>query len=777
MKSCIFGLSFFLCFAPLFAQEFILQVKSAYTGEKAFFAPAEIWIKEGKIIQIGQELKKEPHLKIINASNYIALPGFVSAAGFSSHERESPLSFNWDQQALDGVDLFRPISILIQAGITTTYFAPGNARMINGFGTVVKTGGKNRVLRERVDLHLHLSEKTLNAPNLFNPPIPATPSTPISPRKPQIPTSRMSVIYCLQELFELAQKNPNLLPITEKERQTLLSWWQSGGVVRLQTEDLFYFHHGTRLAKAFGKIIYIERSLRVTPADDEMKSIPQILTFSSRWNDDASQGERDWKVYENFCLAPDSSEDASKLFQEALNYKKKGLTGEQCLALITANPAKMLGVDARVGTLSAGKDADIVLLTPQFEIARVYLDGEIAYEPKPLLPSKPIQPQKDWILLRGALLHTLSQGSFVGDMLIGNGKILQIAKNIQIGKTVSTNVPILELKGKVVVPGGIDPFCLLGQTPSDERGSASYASNGQDLANQSALDRCRLDSTMFQEMRKEGVLLNGIVSPENGYLSGTGGIVLNGEETTIFKENAFYVCSVTSGNPVEVAQNIQKFIQDARNYEQAQKQYEKDIERYKAQKTAPGGESAKKPNPPNRNLAYERWNLFEKNGGPLVCEADTVPQIRAALKYLRKETSLPILLFPATEARLIPDEILEHRAGILMRTTDLLKEGNRYFPFLEMQQAGIKVIFGSFAGQSNHRLKALWQDCFQAGIDPLLILKSATLDSATLLNIEERVGSLEIGKEANFLILSGEPFRSDTFIEAVYLYGKKIKMD
>ena len=99
------------------------------------------------------------------------------------------------------------------------------------------------------------------------------------------------------------------------------------------------------------------------------------------------------------------------------------------------------------------------------------------------------------------------------------------------------------------------------------------------------------------------------------------------------------------------------------------------------------------------------------------------------------------------------------------------------FPFLEMQQAGVKVVFGSFAGQSNHLLRNLWQDCLQAGVDPFYILKSATLDAATLLNIEDRVGSLEIGKEANFLILSGEPFRSDTFIEAVYLYGKKINLD
>ncbi len=772
MKFCSLGFFLFLSL-PLFAQEFILQVKVAYTGEKTVFSPAEIWVKDGKIIQIGQELKKDPQIKVIDASQWIAIPGIVAAAGFSSHERESLFSFNWTQQALDGIDLFRPIPWMIQAGITTAYFAPGNARMVNGFGSVVKTGGKNRVLREKADLHLHLSAQTLKPPALFDPPIPATPSSPIPPRKAQLPTSRMSAIYCFQELLELPQKNPTYLPITEIERQVLIHWWSEGGTLRLQTEDPFYFHHGTRLAKATGRSVYFERSLRGSFAEDELKHFPQIVTFSSRWIADPKQEKTKPILYENFCLAPDSREEAPLLLQEALRYKKAGLTLEQCLSLITANPAKMLRVDNRVGTLTAGKDADIVLLDPHLEMRRVYLDGDIAFEPKKISLSSTPQPQKEWLLLRGALLHTVSQGSFIGDILIGNGKILQMGKSIAL----PTTVPVQEIKGKVIVPGFIDPFCFLGQTNSDADPAVSYSSSAQDLANQSALDRCRFDSEMFREALKDGLVMNGIGTPENGYLSGVGGVVTSAGNSRIFKENAFYVCSLTSKNAVELAQSIQKFIQEARNYEQSQKQYEKDLEGYLAQKPVPGAEPAKKPTPPARNSGYERWNLFEKTGGPVLCEADTVPQIRAALKYLRQGCSVPIVLFPATEARFIPEEILLHQAGILMKTTELWKDGKRLFPFLEMQQAGVKVVFGSFAGQSNHLLRNLWQDCLQAGVDPFYILKSATLDAATLLNIEDRVGSLEIGKEANFLILSGEPFRSDTFIEAVYLYGKKINLD
>src|SRR5258705_9361460 len=64
----------------------------------------------------------------------------------------------------------------------------------------------------------------------------------------------------------------------------------------------------------------------------------------------------------NVAINSDDAEMARRLNQEAAKtIKYGGLTQEQALKLVTINPAKMLHVDDRVGSLKVGKDADVVL--------------------------------------------------------------------------------------------------------------------------------------------------------------------------------------------------------------------------------------------------------------------------------------------------------------------------------------------------------------------------------------------------------------------------------
>ncbi|MFJ9829015.1 N-acetylglucosamine-6-phosphate deacetylase [Streptomyces sp. NPDC101160] len=59
-----------------------------------------------------------------------------------------------------------------------------------------------------------------------------------------------------------------------------------------------------------------------------------------------------------------------------------GLPVESVVQAISANPAKLLGVYDRVGSLEAGKDADIVVLDAEFEVKGVMRKGEWLVEPR-----------------------------------------------------------------------------------------------------------------------------------------------------------------------------------------------------------------------------------------------------------------------------------------------------------------------------------------------------------------------------------------------------------
>ena len=82
----------------------------------------------------------------------------------------------------------------------------------------------------------------------------------------------------------------------------------------------------------------------------------------------------------------DSAELARRLNTEAAKSMKWGdLTEDEALALVTINPAKQLRIDARVGSLEPGKDADIVVWNhhplSSYAIAdRVYIDGTLYYD-------------------------------------------------------------------------------------------------------------------------------------------------------------------------------------------------------------------------------------------------------------------------------------------------------------------------------------------------------------------------------------------------------------
>jgi hypothetical protein len=61
----------------------------------------------------------------------------------------------------------------------------------------------------------------------------------------------------------------------------------------------------------------------------------------------------------------DSAEHSRRLNTEAAkSIKWGGLSDDEALALVTMNPAKQLRVDDRVGSIEAGKDADVVSLEP-----------------------------------------------------------------------------------------------------------------------------------------------------------------------------------------------------------------------------------------------------------------------------------------------------------------------------------------------------------------------------------------------------------------------------
>jgi len=77
----------------------------------------------------------------------------------------------------------------------------------------------------------------------------------------------------------------------------------------------------------------------------------------------------------------------ARLADQAGFAQRGGLPFEAALAAVTLTPARMVGVEARVGSLEAGKDADLVMWSgkpfePTSRVIGVLLDGQLVLDPR-----------------------------------------------------------------------------------------------------------------------------------------------------------------------------------------------------------------------------------------------------------------------------------------------------------------------------------------------------------------------------------------------------------
>ena len=64
--------------------------------------------------------------------------------------------------------------------------------------------------------------------------------------------------------------------------------------------------------------------------------------------------------------------------------------------------------------------------------------------------------------------------------------------------------------------------------------------------------------------------------------------------------------------------------------------------------------------------------------------------------------------------------------------------------------------------------------CIREGLDSERALETITLNPAKVLGLDERIGSLKAGKDADFLIFNGDPLDTRTAVEETYINGKMV---
>ncbi len=342
-----------------------------------------LYIKDGKFVDYLAEGE------IIDATGLHIYPGFIdahthlgiweSSIGFEGsdfNESNSPITPN-----LRGIDGVYPIdeafSDAYKAGITTVATGPGSANVMGGTFFALKTYGHNvdkMVVKDPVAMKIAFGENPKKYHTKSN-------------------NTRMQVAASIREMLNKTidymkndrpydAKLESLIPVIKKEIPFKIHAHRSDDIltaIRICREfDLDYtLDHVTEGHLIIEELEEINKPLLVGPT----------LTSKSKYE----LKNRSFKTYAalqhlNISVITDAPViPIDQLRYSVIRAMQEGFTKENALRSITINPAKALKIEESVGSIEVGKDADLVLLTKEFddiqaEVKYTLINGEIIYK-------------------------------------------------------------------------------------------------------------------------------------------------------------------------------------------------------------------------------------------------------------------------------------------------------------------------------------------------------------------------------------------------------------
>lgn len=201
------------------------------------------------------------------------------------------------------------------------------------------------------------------------------------------------------------------------------------------------------------------------------------------------------------------------------------------------------------------------------------------------------------------------------------------------------------------------------------------------------------------------------------------------------------------------------------------------IELVKAQELLAKKERAEEDKPPSRDLGLETLGRVLEGELPLLVTVDRQQDITTALR-LQREFGFRLVLDSAADAHLLVDEIKAAGVPVIVHPTMARPRGER--ENLSMETAGVLADAGiPIALQSGYESYVpktrvvLFEAALAAarGLGRERALAAITIDAARLIGVDEKVGSLEVGKDGDLALYDGDPFEYTTHCEATVIDG------
>lgn len=382
-------------FAPfIISAQTAIKAGTIYTVSGAAIKNGIVLVKDGKIENVGtdREVSIPKNYTIVEAK--VVTPGFIDArsvVGFSGAlniptdqdqlEKSSPI-----QPELRAVDAYNPEDKLVKYvrdyGVTTMHTGHGVGALVSGQTMIVKT--KPGKVDDVTLVPMEMLAMTIGTAVQSNFQSPGT-------KAKQIAMIRAELLKTQAYMQKQNDKDSSKHPATDLKYEALSKLLKGEVKALITVNSSNDIMNAIRLAKEFNFKLVINGAAEAYKLIDEIKSVKaEVILHATmaRNGGDMVNMTRESAAILTTAGIPVSIETGFEgyvpkthvLIYEAALAVAYGLPYDEGLKCITLNPAKLLGIDKRVGSIEKGKDADLVLFDGDpyeylTNVCKVMIDG------------------------------------------------------------------------------------------------------------------------------------------------------------------------------------------------------------------------------------------------------------------------------------------------------------------------------------------------------------------------------------------------------------------
>ena len=372
------------------------------------------------------------------------------------------------------------------------------------------------------------------------------------------------------------------------------------------------------------------------------------------------------------------------------------------------------------------------------------------------------------MLFKNATIYTMEQEPFVGDFKIDKGVFTEVGKNL----TANEGEDVQDLNGLYVFPGLVESHCHLGMEETAIRFEGDDVNEITDpiTPNMRGIDGCNpMDETI------ESALKGGVTT----VAAGPGSANVLGGTFFAYKTKGNCIDEMTIKNPIAMKA---AFGENPKRCYQGKKIDTRMQISALLRETLEKTKEYMKKKEDGKDVAYdqklEAMIPVVKRELPLKCHAHRADDILTAIR-IAKEENIKITLDHVTDARSILPQIKESGfpciCGPALTHKSKFELANMSFETPnELYKAGILfsiIIDSPVIPQQYLSLSAAL--AAKAGLPEYEAIKAITINPAKILGLDNRVGSIKVGKDADFVVCTKNILDTQNEITAVYVDGKK----